>query len=271
MSFFRTEPGPGSWKRALGIVAIIILAIAFLCLFYVCPGRVTPILMYHSISDKANNSLCVTPQNFAEQIRFLHERGYSVISLDALVQELKKGRRYLPATVVITFDDGFEDNFIHAFPVLAKYNMPATIFLITGYVNGREGYLGWDQVSLMSKNGIDLGGHTRNNVYLPSVTDERVLWDEVAGSKKDIEEHTGEEAGYFCYPTGGFNGKVKNAVKLAGYKGACTTNRGSDRPAVDVYELKRIKVTNSDMNKPFHFRAKLSGFYNFFRRARSGD
>jgi len=228
-------------------------------------------LMYHSISDKKNSSLCVGPANFARQMEFLHKRGYSVISLDALVREIKKGRTYLPGTVVITFDDGFEDNFISAFPVLARHKMPAIIFLITDYLDEQKGYLKWDQVLLMRKNGIEFGGHTRSNFYLPSITDGAVLLEEVAGCKRDIEEHTGGSAEYFCYPLGGFDEKVKDAVKRAGYRGACTTNRGFDRSNRDVYELNRIKATNSDMNKPFHFRAKLSGFYNLFRRKRSGS
>jgi len=228
-------------------------------------------LMYHSISDKKNSSLCVAPVDFARQMEFLHKKGYSVISLDALVQEIKKGRTYLPGTVVVTFDDGFEDNFTSAFPVLAKHKMSATIFLITDYLGRQKGYLKWDQVLLMRKNGIEFGGHTRNNIYLPPVTDEAVLWEEVAGCKRDIEDHTGGSVGYFCYPLGGFNERVKDTVTRAGYKGACTTNRGLDKSNRDVYELNRIKVTNSDMNKPFHFRAKLSGFYNLFRRKRSGS
>lgn len=258
-------------KRAVFIIATGAVSVTAFYFFYMCPGRVTPILMYHSISGDKNNSLCVTPQNFARQIKFLHEKGYSVISLDDLVRRVAGGRKYLPRTVVATFDDGFEDNFIHAFPVLSKYNVPATIFLITGYIDKKEGYLKWDQVSLMHKNGIEFGGHTRNNVYLPSVVNSRILLEEISGCKADIEKYAGTGARYFSYPMGAFNEKVKNAVELAGYKGACTTNRGLDRLNLDVYELNRIKITNSDMNKPFHFRAKLSGFYNLFRRIKSGD
>ncbi|MDP2830799.1 MAG: hypothetical protein Q8O02_00950, partial [Candidatus Omnitrophota bacterium] len=70
---------------------------------------------------------------------------------------------------------------------------------------------------------------------------------------------------YFCYPIGGFNEIVKKLVKEASYKGACTTNRGADRFNRDVYELKRVKMTNFDMSKPFYFRLKLSGYYNLFR------
>ena len=88
--------------------------------------------------------------------------------------------------------------------------------------------------------------------------------------KEFIEEKIGAGVDYLSYPMGGFNEEVKAAVKRAGYKGACATNRGFAELNKDVYELKRVKVTNSDMSKPFSFRAKLSGYYNVFRSKKRG-
>ena len=258
------------FKKILAVLLFLVLVAACFYFFYISPRRVTPILMYHSVSSDETSSLSVSLENFSRQMEFLKANNYSVISLDELVSQIKKGKRFTPRTVAITFDDGFEDNYLNAFPTLAKHDMPAIIFLITGYVGTREGYLKWDQVRLMMENGIDFGGHTRNNVYLPAVKEISRLWEEVAGCKKDIETATGKKANFFCYPTGGFTEKTKLAVKKAGYEGACTTNRGFDRYNRDVYELNRVKITDSDMNKPFHFRAKLSGCYNIFRRLRSG-
>ncbi len=230
-----------------------------------------PILMYHSVSDDRTSTLHVAPENFSRQMAFLRKEGYKVISLGALIDSIKEGKTFLPKTVVVTFDDGFEDNYLNAFPVLAKYRMPAVIFIITSYVGNREGYMNWDQVRLMMANGIEFGGHTRNNVYLPSIKDERRLRYEIDGCREDIKRKTGAEALYFCYPTGAFNEKVKDVVRESGYKGACSTNRGNDRLNRDVFELNRVKVTNSDMTKPLHFRAKISGYYNMFRKLGNGD
>ena len=261
--------------RILKRIPLVFLVAAFLSLsfyfFYIRPRYVVPILMYHAISFKDNDTLHVRPDNFSKQIEFLNKNGYSVISLDELVQGIETDRKFPHKTVVITFDDGFEDNFLYAFPVLAKYNMSATIFLITDYIGIRDGYLSGDQIRLMSRNNIDFGGHTRSNIYLPSVEDTDQLWNEIAGCKADIAKMIDKEVGLFCYPIGGFNESIKNVVKKAGYKAACTTNRGKDRFNKDPYELKRVKVTNSDGVKPFHFRAKTSGYYNLFRSQKSGE
>ncbi|MFH1797786.1 MAG: polysaccharide deacetylase family protein [Candidatus Omnitrophota bacterium] len=258
------------FKKKLVYLAIITALLSGFFLLCICPKRVVPILMYHAINDEKSSTLNVSPKNFSRQMAFLHKSGYSVITLNALIEEIKKGKAFIPKTVVITFDDGYEDNYARAFPVLAKYNMRAIIFLITGYV-GTQGYLKWDQILLMSKNNVEFGGHTRNDIYLPSEKNPQRLWDEIAGSKEDIEKKFGKKAMYFCYPVGGFNDEIKKMVKNAGYEGACTTNRGFDKLNRDVYELNRIKMTNSDMNSPFHFRAKLSGFYNIFRRMKEGE
>ncbi|MDP8299388.1 MAG: polysaccharide deacetylase family protein [Candidatus Tantalella remota] len=258
-------------KLAATLVFTAVILAATFYVAYMKPRHVVPILMYHAVSDVEGSSLNVTPKNFARQMDFLHDAGYSVISLNELVDKIKKGDKAAPKTVVITFDDGYEDNYLHAFPSLEKYDMPATIFLITGYVDTRKNYLKWEQVRLMMKNGMDFGGHTRDDVYLPGVRDEHSLWNQIAGSREDIESNIDGEALYFCYPTGGFTEQVKDIVKKAGYKGACTTNRGYDRSNTDVYELNRVKITNSDTTKPFHFRAKLSGYYNLFRSLKSGS
>ncbi len=255
------------------IYACISLVIG-LAVFYFAglrPRRVTPILMYHSVSRETNTSLCVTPENFNRQMKFLTDNNYSVITIRELIESIRNGKQYLPRTVVITFDDGFEDNFTHVFPVLAKHGMPAAIFLITGYIGRKDGYLTWDQVRLMQKNGITFGGHTRNNVYLPLITDTAGIWGEIAGSREDIKKNTGTVADFFCYPTGGFNEEIKKVVRKAGYKAACTTNRGPGRSNRDIYALKRVKITNSDTRKPFHFRAKVSGFYNAFRKIKKSN
>ena len=226
--------------------------------------------MYHRFGYDTQSSLFVTPERFNLQMSYLKNKGYDVIPLDELVEGIKNNRGFKHKAVVITIDDGYKDNYIYAYPILKKYDFPATIFIIANFIGNREDFMTWEHIQTMSGNGISFGGHTKNNIYLPSIEKEDILWDELAGCKKVIERKTAIPADYFCYPTGGFTEQVKAMLKEAGYKGACTTNRGLIEFNKDAYELKRVKITNSDMAKPFNFWAKLSGYYNLFRSKRRG-
>jgi peptidoglycan/xylan/chitin deacetylase (PgdA/CDA1 family) len=257
-------------RLAVAVISIALIAWSFY-FFYMRPRYTVPVLMYHSIASNPSDSLSVTPENFRKQMEYLQTAGYSVISLDELIDAISSGKRSPGKEVVLTFDDGLEDNYIKAFPVLSGYDMPAIIFLESANIDNRGMYLTWGQIRHMVKNNIAFGAHTRTGAYLPSISQDQVLVSEIVLSKSDIEEEIGKKVKYFCYPTGGFNDRIKEIVRIAGYKGACTTNRGFDRFNTDIYEINRIKVTDSDMTKPFNFQAKLSGYYNLFRKGKSPD
>ncbi|MFC1658311.1 polysaccharide deacetylase family protein [Candidatus Omnitrophota bacterium] len=257
-------------KIGLALAALLIIFLAAFYFFWLSPRYVVPILMYHYFDYNTESSISVTPENFERQMAYLKNKNYNVISLEELVEGIKNNKMFKHNTVVITVDDGYKDNYVNAYPVLKKYGFPATIFIIANFIGRREGFMDWRQVREMSAAGISFGSHTKNNAYLPSVEKEKVLWDELAGSKKLIERKLRVAVDYFCYPTGGFTEKAKEVLKKAGYKGACTTNRGFAELNKDIYELKRVKVTNSDMSRPFNFWIKLSGYYNLFRSKKNG-
>lgn len=255
-------------KILLAIGILIVLLIGFYS-FWLSPRYTAPILMYHEFGYE-ESTLFVTPENFEQQMKYLKDKKYNTISLDELVTGLKAGKKFPHNTVVITIDDGWRDNYTVAYPVLKKYDLPATIFLVANYMDQKADYLTWEQVCEMAQNNIDFGGHTANNKYVPSL-DAAGLQTELAGCKQTIEANLGKTIDYFCYPTGGFTEEAKKVLKEAGYKGACSTNRGFDRfNKYDFYEITRAKATNSDTTKPFSFWAKLSGYYNLFRKARPG-
>ena len=249
----------------------VIATVAIVVLFYntwLKHQYTVPILMYHHVSEGPNASMHVKPDNFYRQMGYLKWRHYNVISLDELVEGIKTGKDFRHNTVVITFDDGYEDNYINASPFLKSSGFPATIFLISDYVN-TEGYIKWHQArEILAQSKITFGAHTKSHAYLPDIKSKDKLKEEIAGSKAVIEAGTSGKVNFFCYPTGGFTAQAQQIVKESGYKGACTTNRGANRlNTEDVYALKRIKVKDSDfVDNPVSFWLKLSGYYNLFRK-----
>jgi len=254
-------------KASLILISVIILLGVF-CFFWLTPKYAVPILAYHSVAYKEDSPF-VVPENFIKQMEYIKKKGYEVITLDELVESIKNKKRLKRNKVVITFDDGYKNNFEYAYPILKKFGFPATIFLATNYIGNDERFLDWDQVRIMSKNNISFGSHTKAHFYLGVINDEKGAFEEIVGSKKRIEQEIGIAVDYFCYPGGGFNERVKEIVKQAGYKGACATNRGFVNFNKDAYELKRIKVNNSDGVKPFSFWMKLKGYYNLIRKKKN--
>ena len=261
-------------RKTFFLASLVIILLGAFYFLWLSPKYTVPILIYHNIGYE-KGSFFVSPESFAKQMEYIKKNGYEVITLDELVRSIKDKKSLKRNRVVITFDDGYKDNFEYAYPVLKRFGFPATIFLVTDFIGreftgeGKE-FMNWDDVVAMSKDQISFGGHTKNHFYLGDVKDEAVAFEQIIGSKMAIKQKINMPVDYFCYPSGGFNNRVKELVAQAGYQGACTTNRGFAKFNRDVYELKRIKATNSDASKPFSFWAKLSGYYNILRQEKKG-
>ncbi len=253
-------------KNFLSGLTVLAVLVILIFTFWMRDRYVVPVMTYHNVSDAVSGDSLnnVTPKSFAWQMKFLKRHRYHVISFDDLVDGLKKGRVFARDTVVIQFDDGNEDNYTNAFPVLKKYHFPAMEFLVSDKV-GTPGFLTWDQVREMDAKDFKAGAHTRHHVYLPDVSPD-VVRDEIFGSKKIIEKHLGHGIDYFCYPFGGFKEEVQGVVQEAGFKAAVTTNRGEDRLNRDLFALRRVHIKNGD--NTLILWAKLSGYYNFFRKSK---
>ncbi|MDP8264761.1 MAG: polysaccharide deacetylase family protein [Candidatus Aceula lacicola] len=228
-------------------------------------GKYTvPIIMYHNVdeSEDFHHLSGVALKKFESQMSFLKRHRYNVISLNALVDAITGEDKISHNTVVLTFDDGYVDNYTRAFPVLKKYGFPATIFIVPEKI-GQEGYLTWGQIREMEKFGVMVGSHTFSEAYLPGLSEEEQMR-EIRDSKRVIERKVGHPIYNFCYPSGGFSEFTKKKVEELGYKSACTTNRGYDRFNKDVYQLNRVRFGDKDDPGPVIW-VKLIGFYNIFR------
>lgn len=251
------------------IVSVLFIALSGSFLFWASDKYVVPIMMYHNVSSSDQPRMnSVTPENFAKQMAYLHKHGYRVVPFSELVNSITEKKTLPKKSVVITFDDGFEDNYTNAFPVLKEYHFPAIIFVVTDIV-GKSGFLTWEQIKEMEKFDISFGSHTRLHAYLPSL-DKAEQRNQIRGSKEILEQQLGHQIEYFAYPSGGFNDSILSVLKEAGYKAACTTNRGYRRLNDDPYMIKRIRFGNND-NSDIILWAKLSGYYQVFKKWRNPE
>lgn len=260
-------------KKALTVIGIIVFCV-FISGVLISRNRMVPILMYHSVNPVQNpkiRGLIVSPEGFRKQMRFLKERRYNVVSLEALVDMISLGKKIPPKTVAITFDDGYKDNYQYAFPVLKEYRLPATFFIIVNEVSRRQNdRLSWRELMIMRDSGIvSFGSHCLKPEPLVNVKPEDALRQEIFDSRKILEEKLGVSVLLFSYPEGFFNQHIKDLVKAAGYKAAVATkSRRSNRiKNNDIFALKRLRISSSCDNL-IVFWFKLTGFYSFFKENR---
>jgi len=208
-----------------------------------------PILIYHSVMPHNPNESAiqkyydVSPESLERQLKYLRDNGYTVIGLDYLADALAQTITLPPKPVVLTFDDGWENQFLHAYPLLKKYNDTATFFIYTHAID-HDLFLSWDQVKTMDDGGMSIGGHTRTHPYLMQITDPVVLRREIIGGKSVIENRIGHSIDLFAYPYGHYNDQLIGIVKEAGFKAARSTYKGIYHTASDLYTLKGIEATD---------------------------
>ena len=197
-----------------------------------------PVLNYHQVNNKFNTVLTMKPANFDEQMKYLHDNDYHSITLEQF-DAYMRGEGDLPdRPVLITFDDGYVDNYENAYPILKKYHMRGTIFLIINLMN-TPGYLTWDQVKEMSADGMEFGSHTISHKPLTSF-DRAGVRHELQDSKDIIEKMTGKPCHFIAFPEGKYNDMVMEETRGAGYRYAFTVETGRDFPWDDPYDLDRV-------------------------------
>jgi len=251
---------------AAGLIIAVISSASYIGLR---SASVVPVLMYHSFKAEEDKLIpCVSAEIFAAQMEFLANNHYNVIGPDKVVAYMTGAEKMPARTVAITADDGFYNFYLNAYPVLKKYNLPATVFIATDKI-GTKGYLGWKELGEMSDSGlVTVGSHTRTHPWMPSASvDEERLWDELAGSKNILEKGLGKRVFFLCYPNGGFNDLTKETAKKAGYKGAFTTNPAKKSDLNDIYAIRRIKMSSSSVS-PVTLWGKISRYYAWFKERR---
>jgi peptidoglycan/xylan/chitin deacetylase (PgdA/CDA1 family) len=206
-----------------------------------------PILLYHSISDNpiGSDELSVTVSSFQEQMQYLYDNGYTPIYFDQIKQasQIKK-------PILITFDDGYVDNYNNAYPILKQYHFKTTLFMITRFIN-HDGFLSKDQMKEMSDL-FSFQSHTVDHVKLNRLSNQEIEY-ECTQSKKTLSEITGKPVYVIAYPNGAYNDTVIRIASKS-YSFAVTTLPGFSTTQTDQYELRRFGISrfyNFDQFKAF--------------------
>lgn len=214
-----------------------------------------PILMYHSINYEKGNILRVSKENFRNQMKYLKNNNYTTLTLDELYSYMKTGKNLPIKPIVITFDDGYKDNYTNAYPILKEFKLKATIFVITNTIDHEKNYLTSSEIKSMDLNNIRIESHTASHEHLDKIS----YLDNVKTmktSKAKLEKILSRKIDYISYPYGGYTYNTIKAAKQSGYKLAFSTQLGWIDKNDDIYSLGRIFV-NSNYNLQ-QFKVKLN-------------
>jgi peptidoglycan/xylan/chitin deacetylase (PgdA/CDA1 family) len=210
-------------------------------------NRPVPILMYHVIGSPPAGSpfpdLYVNREDFALQLAWLHAHGYHAVSLRRVYDYWKHGDALPPRPIVLTFDDGYRQDFTRARPLLAQRHWPGVLNLAVR--NLLDGKLTVRQIRQMIRQGWEIDAHTINHIDLTTLGGSS-LRHEVAGSRAWIRRRFHVAVDFFCYPSGRYDARVIAAVRAAGFLGATSEGAGRASPRDGFFSLPRIRVSRSD-------------------------
>jgi peptidoglycan/xylan/chitin deacetylase (PgdA/CDA1 family) len=209
-----------------------------------------PILVYHSVRPHPKKESVyqdfydVTPELLRRQLEYLKENGYAAISFDALADYFDDGIPLPKKSVILSFDDGWKNQYEYAFPLLQEFEMTATFFIFTNAVN-RGNHLTWNELREMRDAGISIEAHTKMHPYLIKITDTEELAREIAGSKKILEEELGVQVTSFAYPFGQYNDASIEEVKTAGFRVARSLHGETMQKENERYILRASLATDN--------------------------
>lgn len=233
------------------------------------------VLTYHRVNPShPGDRMTVSPRAFEDEMRILAAE-HRVVPLGNALSELgAPGDARAPA-VAVTFDDGYRDNHQYALPILERFGIPATFFLVSDNLGSRrsidryEGCCG-DDASLSAaeakeilRRGHDIGAHGRSHAELATLPRAEAL-EEIVQCRDSLERELGRKPEIFCYPRGSENESVRHMVAAAGFTAAVTVYPGANGPGRDRYALARTEISGDD--DVADFRLKLQGFFDRWHR-----
>lgn len=203
------------------------------------------ILMYHHVgslpenADDIRKGLTVSRENFESQINYLVNNKFNIVTLSELYESISKGED-VSRDVVLTFDDGYSDNYSDAFAIMKRYHVTGTFFIITSKI-GQSEYMNSDQIKELVVGGNEIGSHTLSHPDLSKSSGTK-LKQEVTQSKEELEKITDWPVYSFCYPAGKFSAEVERVLEEVGYKIAVTTQAGKVFSTDKIFEVPRYRM-----------------------------
>ncbi len=212
-----------------------------------------PVIFYHHIEplDQAKTeghaALTVNAGVFEKQMAYLNQAGYTTISLDQLVNALAGHQHLGGKVIVITIDDGYQDLFTYAFPIIQKYHITTSLAIATGLVNN-SGYITWDQLKQMVGSGqVSTYDHTWSHASLPVLSTSKAQY-EIATGKQQLQANLGQNSNVFVYPYGSTSTNIINLLKSNGFMAAFATTPGITQCDSNIFSLHRTRIGNSALS-----------------------
>jgi peptidoglycan/xylan/chitin deacetylase (PgdA/CDA1 family) len=232
----------------------------------------TPILAYHQITadvPPANLGMAVSLSQFKRQMRYLHENGYVCLSLTEALRPSNSGQPHRRKTFALTFDDGYENFYTLAYPILRYHGFTATVFLIAGKTfkqnepkrEADKRYLTWEEIEFLHKNDFSFGSHTCSHAMLTKLPCSEIKR-ELVISKAYLEAGLGQDIEWVAYPYGDSNSEIQNMAQEAGYRAAFGGSHGRN----SQFDIRRQFCLREESLIAFAFR--LSRFFHIFESFR---
>lgn len=227
--------------------------------------QVVPILCYHRFEKDCNSSLCMPAHVFEQQMKYLHENGYRVISFGQLLDFLEYRHSLPQKAVIISIDDGYRSVYDVGYPILKKFGFRATLFIYTDFINSCKNALTWKQLAVMKADGFEIGAHTVSHSDLTRQKEGEDtqafmtrIERELRVSRQIIDKKLKQNTTLLAFPFGRYNQTVLEMTSRLGYRAAVTVKRGSNPFFADPLTLKRTQILKRDMKtfvsvlKSFH-------------------
>lgn len=241
------------------IIAVLILYVVIIGLntaaVYADKNEKVIVLLYHHLlqdseNKNKNNGAIVSVENFEKQMKYLHDNGYETISIKELNRYLKHKTSLPKKSVLITFDDGYESNYVYAYPILKAYNFKASVFMITGLIPDQTEGFKPDKLSFMSKEEMaqskdvfEFACHTHNLHRFEEGGKSALVSKGEADIIKDLDMSKQlVDTKFFAYPYGQYNKEVEHILKKEGFELAFTVKKGAVNRNCSRFELNRVPI-----------------------------